>query len=58
MRCALRISRIEDAVSERRIADPDYFPTLFFRFAQYALIRCACALRAAGLLMWWFVAGA
>jgi hypothetical protein len=37
----LRISRIEDAVGQRGIADPDYFPAFFFRLAQYNFIRCA-----------------
>jgi hypothetical protein len=32
-----------------RYADLDYFTAFFFRFAQYAFIRRAWALRAAGL---------
>jgi hypothetical protein len=30
----LQTTRIEDAVKLRRITDLDYFPALFFRFAQ------------------------
>jgi hypothetical protein len=30
---------IEDSVGQRGVADLDYFPAFFFRFAQYAFIR-------------------